>query len=231
MIDKMEYPKIFPLGDNALTIEFGHKITPELNDRALELFQYFQRNPFVGLIETLPAYCSLTVFYDVYEVRKNYPKDPPAFGIVKSIVENALSNLVKIGRTPSRLIEIPVDFRVESAPDLGFVATNAGLSPKKVVEIFTSQIYRVFMLGFLPGFAYLGEVDERIAAPRKAAPRLIVPKGSVGLAGRQTGIYPLESPGGWQLIGQTEFELFTPFDDRPCTLQAGDSVKFVDSGK
>ena len=114
-----------------------------------------------------------------------------------------------------------------SGPDLPLVAAKSGLSVNEVVELFTSSAYRVFMIGFLPGFAYMGEVDERIALPRKQQPRQVVPKGSIGIAGRQTGIYPLESPGGWQLIGRTEVELFTPYAERPTLLQPGDLVRFV----
>ena len=110
----------------------------------------------------------------------------------------------------SRTVEIPVRFDAESALDLEFVAESNGLSREKVIEIFTGTTYRVFMLGFLPGFSYMGEVDDRIATPRKETPRLSVPRGSVGIAGKQTGIYSLESPGGWQIIGRTDVELFTP---------------------
>ncbi|HEX8638388.1 MAG TPA: 5-oxoprolinase subunit PxpB, partial [Pyrinomonadaceae bacterium] len=140
--------------------------------------------------------------------------------------ENALPNLTGIKKGNARLVEIPVYFDDESAPDLRFVAETNNLSPNEVIEIFTSQIYRVYMLGFLPGFAYMGEIDDRIAAPRKTSPRLKVPAGSVGIAGRQTGIYPFASPGGWQIIGRTDVDLFTPNRENPTYLRAGDSVKF-----
>jgi inhibitor of KinA len=112
---------------------------------------------------------------------------------------------------------------------LDFVCAERNLTREKVVEIFLEKTYRVFMLGFLPGFSYMGEVDERIAAPRKSAPRLKVPRGSVGIAGRQTGVYPFESPGGWQIIGKTAIELFTPDAEIPTVLRAGDLVKFYRS--
>jgi KipI family sensor histidine kinase inhibitor len=120
-----------------------------------------------------------------------------------------------------------VRFDDGSAPDLGFVAESSGLSREKVIEIFVSVTYRVYMLGFLPGFSYMGEVDDRIATERKETPRLSVPKGSVGIAGKQTGIYSLESPGGWQIIGRTTAKLFTPRAERPSLLQPGDQVRFV----
>ena len=124
------------------------------------------------------------------------------------------------------MIEVPVFFDDECAPDLRAIAEFGGLAPDEVIDIFTSEIYRVYMLGFLPGFAYMGEVDKRIAVARKPTPRLKVPKGSVGIAGRQTGIYPFESPGGWQIIGRTKMELFTPDDETPCFFAPGDHVKF-----
>jgi KipI family sensor histidine kinase inhibitor len=127
------------------------------------------------------------------------------------------------------LIEIPVCFDERYALDLNFVASSNDLSPDKVIEIFLAVTYRVYMLGFLPGFSYMGEVDRRIATPRKSSPRLKVPKGSVGIAGKQTGIYSLESPGGWQIIGRTDIELFTPQAESPTFLHAGDSVRFYEA--
>ena len=136
-------------------------------------------------------------------------------------------NRVEIKKIDSPVIEIPFDYSEEFALDLEYISETKNLAKRKIIEIFTSKIYRVFMLGFLPGFAYMGEVDERIAVPRKETPRLKVPKGSVGIAGNQTGIYPLESPGGWQIIGKTETELFTPDEKNPTFFQSGDLVKFT----
>ena len=224
-------PKIFPLGDNGLTVEFGNEISIYLNDYAVKLFRYFTKLPFPGLIELIPAYASLTIFYDVYTVRSHFSEFNSAFDAVKNLTEIALQNLTELTNDFQRLIEIPVNFNQDSACDLEFVATTHKLTQSEVIEIFTAKTYRVYMLGFLPGFAYMGEVDEQIATPRKQSPRLKVPKGSVGIAGRQTGIYPLESPGGWQIIGKTNFELFTPNKENPCALQAGDLVKFYDSNR
>lgn len=221
--------KIFSLGENALTIDFGSEISLELNGRVLRLDDFLARNGFAGFIETVPAYGSLTIFYDVFTVRKNFPAFPTAFAAVKAVVENALPNLPEIERVASRLVKIPVCFDAESALDLDSVAARNNLTRERVLEIFLARTYRVFMLGFLPGFAYLGELDERIAAPRRSAPRLKVPRGSVGIAGRQTGVYPFESPGGWQIIGRTRHELFTPQAENPTVLQAGDLVKFYQS--
>ena len=221
----MKY-KIFPLSDNSLTVEFGNEISAELNNRVLNLARFFEENPFVGLIETVSAYASLSIFYDVLIVRKHFPEFPTAFAAVKSFAENGLLDPHDYAAKEPRRIEIPVCFDKEFALDLEFVATSNDLTPPEVIEIFLSQIYRVYLLGFLPGFSYMGELDERIAAPRKNSPRLKVPRGSVGIAGRQTGIYSLESPGGWQIIGATNVELFTPEAETPTLLQAGDTVKF-----
>jgi len=219
-------PKIFPLGDNALTIEFGNQISAETNDRVLMLARFFDANLFEGLIEIVPAYSSLSVFYDVSFVRRNFPDFPTAFEAIKNFTENALQNLDDLEKNKPRLVEIPICFDEKYALDLDSVASLNNLKPSEVIGIFLAPTYRVYMLGFLPGFAYMGEVDKRIAALRKTAPRLRVPKGSVGIAGRQTGIYSLESPGGWQIIGKTNVELFTPEGDFPNFFQAGDEVKF-----
>jgi inhibitor of KinA len=218
--------RIFPLGDGALTIDFGNEISAELNDRVLKLARFFDKNSFKGFIEIVPAYCSLTVFYEVFKVRKNFPEFPTAFGAIKNFTQKALENLDKFQEEQSRLIEIPVCFDAEFALDLEFVASENNLSTKETIGIFLGKTYHIFMLGFLPGFSYMGEVDTRIATPRKPTPRLKVPAGSVGIAGQQTGIYSLESPGGWQIIGRTPIELFTPDAADPTVLRAGDSVKF-----
>jgi inhibitor of KinA len=218
--------KIFPLGAGALTIELGGEISESLNRQAIKLSAYFEQNKFEGFVETVPAYASVSIFYNVSKVRKNFSQFATAFEAVKTLAENALQNLEEIAETEPRLIEIPVSFDAKFAPDLEFIAETAGLNPKEVIDIFTAKTYRVFMLGFLPGFAYMGEVDARIAAPRRHTPRLEVPRGSVGIAGAQTGIYSLASPGGWQIIGKTEIELFTPEQAAPTFLRAGDSVKF-----
>jgi inhibitor of KinA len=221
--------KIFPLGESALTIDFGNEISVRLNTCVLKLANFFAENSFAGFEEIVPAYSSLTIFYDVFTVRKNYQEFSTAFEAVKSFAENALRNSSDFQTNELRTIKIPVCFDKKFALDLEFVAASNNFAPEKVVEIFLCKTYRVFMLGFLPGFAYMGELDERIAAPRKTSPRTKVPKGSVGIAGKQTGIYSLASPGGWQIIGKTNIELFTPEAETPTFLQAGDSVKFYES--
>lgn len=223
--------RIFPLGDTALTVEFGNAISPEINQKAIALAERIENLSFPGFIETVPAYASTTIFYDVVQTRRAFPELPTAFEAVKKIVLEQSVDLSGSSSANSRLIDIPVKFDRDCEFDLEFVANQHEMSLDEVIAIFTSTTYRVYMLGFLPGFSYMGEVDERIATPRKETPRTLVPKGSVGIAGRQTGIYSLASPGGWQIIGRTDAEMFTPDGDRPCPLQPGDMVRFYDAAE
>lgn len=224
----MRPKRIFPLGENAVTIEFGNEISEPLNDAAMNLAAYFDKNHFPGFVEAVPAIASVTIFYKLPEVRGNLADNSTAFEFVKHLVENAFTDASSIPFASSRVVEVPISFRDEHALDLHVIAEISELSADRVIEIFLSKTYRVYMLGFLPGFAYMGIVDERIAVPRKTSPRLIVPKGSVGIAGQQTGIYPNESPGGWQIIGQTDLELITSDEASPCLFHPGDTVCFVD---
>ena len=220
-------PQFFSVSENSLTLSFGNEISVEINQKILNLFDFIENNPFAGLTEIVPAFSSLTVFYDLPVVRKNFSEFSTAFEAVKFYLKKAVNESVEIIRCDSAVIEIPFDCSDEFALDLGYIAETKNLSKAEVIEIFTARIYRVFMLGFLPGFAYMGEVDEQIAVARKETPRLKVPQGSIGIAGNQTGIYPLESPGGWQIIGKTELKLFTPDGKNPTFFQSGDQVKFT----
>lgn len=219
--------RIFSLGDSALTIEFGNELSSELNARSLNLAASLQQDPFPGFVEAVPAYSSVTVFYYPAAVRKSFDNFPSAFAAVSERAEIAVKNISSGVQIDSRLVEIPVICDESSGLDLTQVSKIGGLTESEVLDIFFSSTYRVYMLGFFPGFAYMGEVDERIAAPRLGTPRTKVPKGSVGIAGKQTGIYPLESPGGWNIIGRTELEMFDPSSDEPCLLRPGDEVRFV----
>ncbi len=190
----------------------------------MALRQALAKNSFKGFIETVPAYASLAIFYDAATVKNNYPVTTTVFDVVKSCVEKLISETNSSPAIKRTIISIPVYYNGE---DLGFVANLHQLSINEVIQIHTAKTYRVFMIGFLPGFAYMGKVDERIATPRLATPRTNVQAGSVGIAGFQTGIYPLPSPGGWQIIGQTPIKIFDATKDNPCLLQAGDEVRFV----
>lgn len=223
----MAEPRIFPLGDGALTVEFGTDISESLNHAAISLANHFTHHPFSGFIEAVPAIASTTIFYRPEKLRASYPDSATGYAALEQLVRHALTEPMTGAPATRRTIEIPVSFQPEDAPDLGEVAQFSGLSTEAVIELFISQTYRVYMLGFLPGFPYLGEVDERIAMARRPAPRVAVKKGSVGIAGRQTGIYPSESPGGWQLIGRTDVDLLTGNPDSPCLLAPGDSVRFT----
>ena len=226
MTAKPKY-KVFPLGENALTIDFGNRISANLNDIVTSLATRLEKKPFWGFIECVPAYSSLTVFYDLFETKRRFRTSLSAFEIARSFVEMELFKLEEILHKGARSIEIPLTFGKSDAPDLELVAETNRLGPDEVIEIFLTTEYRVFMLGFLPGFAYMGALDERIATPRKQNPRRWVAQGSVGIAGMQTGIYPLESPGGWQIIGRTNVKLFDAWSESPTLFQAGDTVKFV----
>ena len=220
-------PTIKPLGESAVVIEFGNVISESLNQLAILLCEKLSSNPFTGFVEAVPAYSSATVFYDLVEVRRSFPQFGTAFSYVESFIVQTASRLLAGEIKTSSTIEVPVDFSARYGLDLESVAVSCGLTVEKVVEIFTEPPYRVFMVGFLPGFAYLGTVDERIRQPRRQQPRLKIPKGSVGIAGSQTGVYPLETPGGWQILGKTDVEFFRPFADSPSLLRPGDQVRFV----
>nr|WP_299416217.1 5-oxoprolinase subunit PxpB [uncultured Emticicia sp.] len=216
--------KIFPLSDSAITIDFGNVIDENINDIVMQLFQYCINNPFMGMKEAMPAYASLTIFYDVFSVRKKYTSFKTAYAFVEDYLIKSCENIGEGESFEKRTIEIPVAYDGE---DLSYVADYHQISEVRVVELHTTPTYRVYMMGFLPGFAYMGGLDTRIATPRRATPRKKVPAGSVGIAGSQTGIYPSESPGGWQLIGRTELQLYTPNADEITLLKAGDLVKFM----
>lgn len=209
--------RIFPLGDSAATIEFGNEISPELNSRSIAVAHDLAKLPFPGMIEAVSAYASVTVYYD----------RSSRFEVVKCELEKRAESISVSDENRKHLVEIPIIVTDESAPDFHRVADLAGLTGDETLDLFLSHTYRVFMLGFLPGFAYMGEVDERIAAPRLETPRTKVPRGSIGIAGKQTGIYPLESPGGWNIIGRTDLQMFDPTSDHPCILKPGDEVRFI----
>lgn len=218
---------IFPLGDSALTIEFGNLIDFRLNELAIGLSKAIYKQPFKGFVECVPAYSTVSIFYDQTICRSIGISGETAFDAVSRIVADLLPDIANEKSEKTEPIEIAVDFSIKAGPDLEFVAAANGLDREQVIEIFTSDTYHVFMLGFLPGFPYMGRLDPRIASPRLKNPRMKVPKGSVGIAGRQTGIYPLESPGGWQLIGKTETEIFFSEDENPTLFSPGDRVNFV----
>lgn len=219
--------RIFPLGESALTVEFGNEISLEMNERSIALVKYLSADPFPGFVEAVPGYSSVTIFYDLLGVRQAFPDDASAFNAIEKIIREAVNETGNGSSIESRTVEISVIFDDNCSLDIASVCEFSDLDTNQIIDLFLSTTYRVYMLGFLPGFAYMGEVDERIAAPRLKTPRTKVPKGSVGIAGKQTGIYPLESPGGWNIIGRTEVSLFDTDASEPCLLKPGDEVRFV----
>jgi inhibitor of KinA len=217
--------KIFPLGDSAITVDFGNVIDRQINQYMISLFEKISVNLIKGVMEVVPAYSSLTIYYDVFLLNKKNHSGDSVFEFMKTKLEKLLSENVDLDSMAPNLIRIPVCYEKEFSPDLSWLAKQKNISEKEIIEIHTATNYRVFMLGFLPGFAYLGEVDEKIAAPRKQQPGR-VHAGSVGIAGRQTGIYPLNSFGGWQIIGRTPLKLFNATKKNPVLLKAGDEIQF-----
>lgn len=213
---------IFPLGDSALTIEFGNKIDVHLNQKVLQLFKRLQQfSPFIK--DIIPAYSSLTVCYDILSL---HTKDKTAFEAMSEMIVPVLTAELPVADDYSRQLRIPVCYDEIFALDLKEVALQKSISTNEVIRLHTARTYRVYMIGFLPGFPYMGQVDERIATPRKVTPRKAVAAGSVGIAGGQTGIYSLTSPGGWNIIGKTPLKIFSAIKVDAAMFQPGDEVSF-----
>lgn len=219
--------KLFSLGDSAVTIDFGNLIDVSVNEKVIDLFEYLRKNPLKGMTEVVPAYSSLTICYDVFLPGSVNNEGNSALDFIKKEISQLLQDFVPGSTAPKRQpIRIPVCYENEFAPDLEWIAEQKNLAANDVIQTHVTGRYRVYMIGFLPGFAYMGEVDEQIAIPRKTRPRQNVEKGSVGIAGRQTGIYPLASPGGWQIIGRTPLKLFDATKESPVLLEPGDEIEF-----
>lgn len=216
---------IFPLGDSALTIEFGSEIDDAIHERVLAFYYLLKEADLPFITDIIPAYASLTLNYQVAHAMLQ-DRGATAFAIVAAVVESLAKDPVPLVSKPSRTIEVPVCYAARFAPDLESLSVQNNLSIEEIIRLHTSVVYKVYTIGFLPGFAYMGVVDDRIAVSRHATPRTHIAPGSVGIAGRQTGIYPLESPGGWRIIGRTPVPMFRPQDDPPSYIHPGDRVKF-----
>lgn len=217
--------QLYPCGDHAITITWGNAITEVANQQVMALYHYLRERKIAGVLDLIPAYSSLTVVYDLAMLIKTNPHQS-VYAMMESQLQEAVRSVeLNTGTIPNK-ITIPVCYDLSLAPDLSALAALHQLTIEEVIQLHTAQTYRVYMIGFLPGFAYMGSVDERIRTARKSSPRTKVPAGSVGIAGEQTGIYPLDSPGGWQLIGQTPLQLFDATRTDPCLLQPGDEVQF-----
>jgi inhibitor of KinA len=211
-------PFIYSLGDSALTLDLGNCIDEQLNTRVLAIFDWLGVHRFEGIIDLIAAYSSVSVFYDPTLV---YDRTAISEWLLEAWRQTAAIPL----RPEGREIRIPVCYEGEYAPDLEAVARQKGLSFGEVIDLHCSIPYRIYMIGFLPGFPYLGKVDPRLEMPRKIRPVPVI-AGGVGIAGWQTGIYSLNSPGGWQIIGRTPIRLFDRNADPPVLLRTGDSVRF-----
>ncbi|MFJ7826332.1 5-oxoprolinase subunit PxpB [Psychrobacillus sp. NPDC096623] len=218
---------IKPLGDSALIVQLGEGISLTLNKKVKSLSAIISRTPFGGIIELVPAYNNITVYYNPFVVHNSYPGSTGAFDKVANHIKKLALQITEEENTEKRIVEIPVCYGGEYGPDLAHVAELHRMSPEDVINIHTNSECIVYLLGFAPGFPFMGGMDERIATPRRETPRLSIPRGSVGIAGKQTGIYSLETPGGWQIIGRTPFDLFLPTESPPTLLQAGDQIHFV----
>jgi len=220
----IEPVRIIPLSESAITVEFGDTITLETNQKAIALADTLNQSPFAGMIEAVPAYVSTTIYFDLLTVKRDSPA-APATTTVESFIRNRLAHISN--REDTVFETVNVDFKIDTGGfDLAYVSKATDLDVSEVIDIFTSVEYRVYMLGFLPGFAYLGTLDERLVLPRRDVPRQKVPAGSVAIAGRQAGVYPLDSPGGWHIIGRTSRSMFTPEAESISALRPGMRVRF-----
>ncbi len=209
--------KYIPSGDSAFIIKAGDEISEEVNQTVRKLLKRLEEENFSGITDFIPSYNELMVCYD------------PALLDYKQLLEvskKCASDLGAMTLPDADIVHVPVLYGGEAGPDLHYVAAYNGLAEEDVISIHSSANCLVYMLGFTPGFCYLGGMDKRIATPRQETPRLKIPAGSVGIAGEQTGIYPLESPGGWQLIGRTPLRLFSPDMHPEFLFNAGDYIRF-----
>ncbi|MBI5303329.1 MAG: 5-oxoprolinase subunit PxpB [Chloroflexi bacterium] len=211
-------PRLRAAGDSAILIEWADEINDDVNDRVHTFVRFLAAQNHSAIHDLIPAYSSLLVCYDPARA---------LFDVMRAWLADALMTAPIQRDVESRVVEIPTRYGGEYGPDLEFVAHFARVTQEQVVRLHASVLYRVYLVGFAPGFAYLGSVPEQIAAPRLATPRTRVPAGSVGIAGKQTGIYPSTTPGGWQLIGRTDLAMFDPRRDSPTLLRPGDRVRFV----
>ncbi|WP_315118909.1 5-oxoprolinase subunit PxpB [uncultured Clostridium sp.] len=214
--------KYLTAGDKALTIEYGNEISEDISNKVRSMMVALESNEIEGIIEVVPTYRSLMIHYDALIIGYD--------DLIKELklLEDKLED---ISLPEPEVIEIPTVYGGEYGPDIENVAKHNGITVEEVIKIHSSKEYLIYMLGFTPGFPYLGGMDEKIATPRLKEPRTKIDKGSVGIAGSQTGIYPIDSPGGWQLIGRTPLKLYEPNREVPILLKAGNYIKFVPISK
>ena len=212
-------PTISPVGDRAISIDFGQVIDPTINRHIRQTIERIKELQLEGIIELVPTYCALLVEYDAMQY--SYSE---ICNIIEPTLEEGMTNTTNELVT---VVEVPTVYGGEFGPDLSFVASHNHLSEAEVISIHSGTDYLVYMLGFIPGFTYLGGMDPRIATPRLSSPRTLIPAGSVGIAGEQTGTYPSDSPGGWQIIGRTPVTMYDMSKAQAALLNAGDYVRYV----
>ena len=219
----------YTLGDSAVTADLGPVISEALNNKVIAMNQWLLQNPFDGMKDLILAYSSLTVYYDPFIIKKKYQPSIIHKWVEERMME-AYSKSPDSTGTEGVLHTIPVCYECEFGTDLREMSNKKQISREEIIEMHTSKLYRVYMIGFLPGFPYMGEVLPGLAQPRKLKP-VPVTAGSIGIAGAQTGIYPFNSPGGWNIIGRTPISLFNAEMDSPVWLKPGDHVQFYGIGK
>lgn len=221
-------PQISPCGDNALIITFGENINIKTQEKIMVFSDYLEKSPLPGMIEYIPSFTKITILYDPFSIYQQYPEKnrQSPYQIFSELVYSSFYKIKEHPDLSRKTVTIPVCYDKRLGPDLEYVAKYNNLSIHEVIKLHSQKEYLVYMLGFAPGFPYLGGMDNRIAAPRKKTPQLKIPAGSVGIAGEQTGIYPIETPGGWQIIGRTPLNLFEPLKQPPTLLKAGNLINF-----
>ena len=205
-------------GDTGLIVEFGEGIDPDINKKVRTMAAAVKNRQPDGIIEIIPTYRSLLFIYDPVQIQPRH---------LMALIEELESTIDTVGEKNVPLIEIPVCYGGEFGPDMDNVKASSNLDTDEVIRLHSQPEYPIYMVGFTPGFPFLGGLDERLFTPRLTTPRLVVPAGSVGIANNQTGMYPIDSPGGWQIIGRTPLTLFAPKRQKPFLYKAGDKIKFI----
>lgn len=214
------------LSETAVLLSFGHTINQNAHEKLMHVKTIIENNPFKGFIETVPAYNSLAVYYNPLAIEKQHETiAATVIEQLKTIVQASAQTINKFTAAP--IITIPVCYDEEFGIDLQELSAQLKISTEELIQLHTGKSYNVFMIGFTPGFPYMGTVDEQLFTNRKAQPRVQVPPGSVAIAGNQTGIYPLATPGGWNIIGRTVVKIFDQQKENPFLLKAGDQVQFT----